>query len=184
MRLPDKGRDVQTLKPVDRSKEWLAALMSAEARPAAGFKGHPNAAVWLPNTAVARAWMEYVKTGAVGDTTPPPAPFHVQASFKEEVGTEITWSAAADFESGIRGFVVLRDGRELAKVPETPVGKFGRPLFQSMTYHDTPSQPMPEMRYVDTSAKPGEQHTYAVIAVNSVGLKSEPTSASKAPAQR
>jgi hypothetical protein len=184
MRLPDRGRDDQTLKPVDRSTEWLAALMSADARPAAEFKGHPNAAVWLPNATVARAWMEYVKTGAVGDTTPPPAPFHVQASFKEEVGTEITWSAAADFESGIRGFVVLRDGRELATVPGTPVGKFGRPLFQSMTYHDTPSQPMPEMRHLDTSARPSAQHTYAVIAVNSVGLKSEPTSASKAPAQR
>jgi len=26
------------------------------------------------------------------------------------------------------------------------IGKFGRPLFQSMTYHHTPSQPMPEMR--------------------------------------
>jgi hypothetical protein len=70
---------------------------------------------------------------------------------------------------------VIGDGQELAKVPETPIGKFGRPLFQSMTYHDTPSQPMPEMRYVDTSAKPGEKHKYSVISVNSVGLKSAPS---------
>ena len=42
-------------------------------------------------------------------------------------------------------------------------------------YHDTPSQPMPQMRYVDTSAKSGEKHAYAVITVNSVGLKSEPS---------
>src|SRR5262249_23281403 len=55
-----------------------------------------------------------------------------------------------------------------------PVGKFGRPLFQSMTYHDTPSQPLPEMRYLDTTAKEGEKHTYAVVTVNSVGLKSAP----------
>ena len=67
----------------------------------------------------------------------------------------------------------MRDGQELARVPEKPVGKFGRPLFQSMTYHDTPSQPMPEMRFLDVSAKPGEKHTYAIIIVNSVGLKSE-----------
>ena len=26
-----------------------------------------------------------------------------------------------------------------------------------MTYHDTPSQPMPEMRYVDASAKTGRE---------------------------
>ena len=70
-------------------------------------------------------------------------------------------------------FIVLRDGQEVAKVPEKPAGKFGRPLFQSMTYHDTPSQPMRQMRYVDAAAKAGEKHTYAVISVNSVGLKSK-----------
>ena len=79
------------------------------------------------------------------------------------------------FESGLRCFIVLRDGQELAQVPKTPVGKYGRPLFQSMTYHDTPSKPLPEMRYVDSSAKAGAKHEYAVIAVNSVGLKSEPS---------
>jgi hypothetical protein len=31
------------------------------------------------------------------------------------------------------------------------------------------------MRYLDASAGPGEQHTYAVIAVSSVGLTSEPS---------
>jgi hypothetical protein len=96
---------------------------------------------------------------------------------KGDQGTEIVWSAEADFESGIGGFIVLRDGQELAKVPETPVGKFGRPLFQAMTYHDTPAQPLPEMRYVDASAKAGEKHAYAVIAVNSVGLRSKPSAA-------
>ena len=35
------------------------------------------------------------------------------------------------------------------------------------------------MRYVDSSAKPGEKHTYAVVTVNSVGLKSEPAAAAK-----
>ena len=109
----------------------------------------------------------------VGDTTPPPAPTNVRVSAKGDKGVEITWNAEADFESGIRGFIVLRDGQELAKVPQKPVGKFGRPLFQTMTYHDTPTKPLPEMRYLDASAKPGEKHTYAVITVNSVGLKSE-----------
>ena len=80
-------------------------------------------------------------------------------------------------ESGIGGFIVLRDGQGLAKVPEKPVGKFGRALFQSMTYHDTPSQPLPQMRYVDTSAKAGEKHGYSIVSVNSVGLKSQPSAA-------
>ena len=172
MRLPEKGSKDQTLKPVDTSSAWLAPLMGVEAQPAAAFQGNPNVAVWLPNEAVARAWAQYVKTGAVGDTTPPPAPFDVKVSDTGDRGTEIRWSAEADFESGIRNFIVLRDGQELGTVPRTPVGKFGRPLFQSMTYHDTPAQPMPEMRFVDTSAKPGEKHAYEVITVNGVGLKS------------
>jgi hypothetical protein len=175
MRLPDKGSKSQKLKPVDMSQAWLAPLMSEDAKPAAQFKSNPKVAVWLPNEAVAKAWMEYIKTGAVSDKTPPPAPYDVNASAKGDEGTEITWKADADFESGIRNFIVLRDGQEMAQVPENPVGKFGRPLFQSMTYHDTPSQPMPEMRYVDASAKAGEKHSYTVVTVNSVGLKSAPS---------
>src|SRR5260221_7215671 len=175
-----KGSKDQTLKPMDTSKAWLAPFLGDEAKPAAEFKGNRDESIWLPNEAVAKAWMEYVKTGATSDTTPPPAPFDVHVSAKGEQGTEILWSAEADFESGIGGFIVLRDGQELAKVPEKPVGKFGRPLFQSMTYHDTPDQPIPAMRYVDTSAKAGEKHTYAVITVNGVGLKSEASRAATA----
>jgi pimeloyl-ACP methyl ester carboxylesterase len=180
MRLPDKGSTDQTLKPVDMSHAWLAALVekdpqNAAAVPAAEYKGNPLEAVWLPNEAIAKAWIEYVKTGEVSDTTPPPAPYEVKISLKGDKGTEITWQADADFESGIRNFVILRDGQELASVPKTAVGKYGRPLFQSMTFHDTPSQPMPEMRYADTSAKAGEKHHYTLVTVNSVGLKSQPS---------
>ena len=175
MRLPDKGSKDQKLKPMDTSKAWLAPLFGDEAKPAAEFKGNENEAVWLPNEAVARAWTEYVKTGATSDTTPPPAPFDIKVVSKGDEGTEITWNAEADFESGIQQFILLRDGQELARVPEKPIGKFGRPLFQRITYHDTPSQPIPEMRYVDVSAKVGEKHTYCVITVNGVGLRSEPS---------
>src|SRR6266536_188082 len=174
-RLPDKGGKDQTLKPMDASKAWLAPLFGDEAVPAAEFKGNANEAVCLPNESVAKAWMEYVKTGATSDTTPPPVPFNVKSISKTDQGTEITWSAEADFESGIQQFIVLRDGRELARVPEKPIGKFGRPLFQSMTYHDTPAQPLPEMRFLDASGKSGEKHSYVVVTVNSGGLKSGPS---------
>src|SRR5882724_4513692 len=78
MRLPEKGSKDQALKPMDTSHAWLAPLFGDEAVPAAEFKGNAAEAVWLPNEAVAKAWMEYVKTGAVSDTTPPPAPFDVR----------------------------------------------------------------------------------------------------------
>jgi hypothetical protein len=176
-RLPERGSPDQTLKPMDAGRAWLAPMFGKDAVPAADYHSDLKESVWLPDEAVARAWEEYVKTGAVGDTTPPPAPFHVKASFRGEQGTEITWNAEADFETGIGGFLVLRDGEELAKVPQAPVGKFGRPLFQGMTYHDTPVQPLPEMRHLDTSARSGEKHVYSVVTVNGVGLKSKPSPA-------
>lgn len=75
--------------------------------------------------------------GATTDKTAPPSPFAVTAEVKEG-GVVLRWNAEADFESGLKGFVVLRDGTELAQLSEKPVGRFGRPLFQSMSYHDTP----------------------------------------------
>ena len=71
----------------------------------------------------------------------------------------------------------MRDGEELAKVPQKTIGKFGRPLFQNMTYHDTPAQPLAAMKYRDLTVNAGE-HKYAVITVNSAGLKSESAGAS------
>jgi hypothetical protein len=174
-RLPDPGSADQTLRPMNAGRGWLAPLFGTSAVPAADYQGDANDSVWLPDEAVARAWSEYVKTGAVGDTTAPPAPFNVKASRRGQRAAEITWNAEADFESGIRSFLVLRDGVELARVPQDPTGKFGRPLFQTMTYHDTPAQPLLPLRYVDASARPGAKHVYSVITLNGVGLTSQPS---------
>ena len=61
------------------------------------------------------------------------------------------------------------------RVCRTRIVRSYRPLFQSMTYHDTSVKPLAEMRYLDTSARPGEKHHYTVVAVNSVGLVSAPS---------
>jgi hypothetical protein len=56
-----------------------------------------------------------------------------------------------------------------------------------MTHHDTPTQPLSELRHLDTLARPGEMHAYIVIAINGAGWESEPsprsTSAKKWPAR-
>ncbi len=171
-RLPGKGSKEQTLKPVDLTAGWLATPLTDRAVPAPSYTGKAEEAVWLPGAAVARAWMEYVKTGAVGDTTPPPPASHVKAVRRADGTVEVTWDAAADFESGIRAFVVQRDGKDMAQVPEKPLGRFGRPLFQTMSYHDTPEKPLPAMRFVDRSARAGTNYEYRVIVVNGVGLRS------------
>ena len=175
MRLPDKGSADQRLKPVDLQSAWLATLLTDKAEPRTSYVGEAKETVWLPNQHVAKAWMEYVKTGAVSDCTPPPTAFNVRAIRKQDQAIEVTWEAEADIESGIQAFVIQRDGKDVARIPEKPVGKFGRPLFQVMSYGDTPERPLPEMRYVDQSPPAGAKHEYRVIVVNGVGLKSQPS---------
>ncbi len=175
MRLPAPGARDQRLRPVDSKQAWLAEVLGDSAVPAGAYRGEPRAAVWLPGERVAKAWAEYVRTGSVSDISPPPAPFDVKATEKAGQGVEIRWDASADFESGIQRFVVQRDGKDLASVPEKPVGKYGKPLFQSVSYHDTPEEPLPQMRFLDRAAGPGEKHEYRVIAVNGAGLMSKPS---------
>jgi hypothetical protein len=102
-RLPEKGSDGSKLRPVDLAKGWLAPLMGTEAVPATDFRGEPAESVWLPDGRMARAWQEYVRNGAVGDTTPPPAPTGVKAVATAGRGVTVTWDATADLESGVLG---------------------------------------------------------------------------------
>lgn len=136
-----------------------------------------------PAAKATRAWeeqmagklAEYVKTGAVSDTTPPPAPLRVSARRDNSGQIVVTWHAHADLESGIKAFVVERDGQRVAQVPEKPVNPYGRPLFQGMTYHDTPQAPWPAMRYIDKSNATGPLPVYGIRTINSVDLVSKPT---------
>ncbi len=166
MRLPKTGGAPLNLMPSD--KAWLAPLLAKEAVPAAKFTGDPNKAVWLPSEAVARAWMAYVKDTALPDTTPPPPPTNVRVT-----GNQLTWQAEADLESGLAGFIIERDGKEIAKLPEQPKNPFGRPIFQGLQYSDTPTLPLVPLTFTDKTAEPGKQHTYRIIAVNTAGLKSQ-----------
>jgi hypothetical protein len=177
MRLPAPGAANQTLRPVDMNTAWLADEFGEVAVPATEYKGNAKEAVWLPNAAVAKAWMEYVKTGTVSDFTPPPAPFNVKVIAKGDEGNEIVWEADADFESGLGGFIVLRDGKGLTTLaPKTPRdGVFGRPLFQGLSYHDTPEDAQRPMSFVDATAKAGQKHSYAVVELNSAGVPSKPS---------
>jgi pimeloyl-ACP methyl ester carboxylesterase len=169
-RLPKVSGDPLRAMPTD--DVWLAPVTGGEAVAASVFSGDPLKAAWLPNEALAKKWMQYVKDTAVTDATAPPAPKNVRVR-----GAELTWEAEADLESGLAGFIIERDGQFLANVPEQGKNPFGRPLFQNLQYSDTPTQPLVPLHFIDENADPGKQHVYRVIAVNTVGLKSTPTSA-------
>ena len=164
-RLPSKTGDPLTPMPDDA---WLAPLLGTEAIAAAKFSGEKEKSVWLPNEVIAKAWMSYVKDTAIPDSTPPPAPTNVIVK-----GSDISWSAEADLESGLASFIVERDGQPIATVPEQGKNPFGRPIFQNLQFSDTPTQPLVEMHFTDTRAERGKTHQYRVISVNTAGLKSK-----------
>jgi len=147
---------------------WLATLLGTEASTATKFAGDKTKAVWLPNEAVAKAWMHYVKDTAIPDTTPPPSPTNVRVT-----GSDLTWEAEADLESGIAHFIIERDGQAIGTVPEKPANPFGRPIFQGLQYSDTPTNPLVRMTFTDKKAESGKKHEYRVIAVNTAGLQSK-----------
>ncbi len=170
-RLPDHGG--VALKPMPLEESWLAPLEAGNPIPsapiaAADFKGDLGTSVWLPDKTIAGSSRQYITDTAVTDTTPPPAPANLTVN-----GNELSWEAEADLESGLASFEIERDGKFLAKVPEEAKNPFGRPLFQNLSYSDTPTQPLVAMRFTDTTAEAGKTYIYKVIAVNTVGLKSE-----------
>ncbi len=165
-RLPDEPG--APLKPMPVDGAWLAPLLGTEAAPASSFSGSPNTALWMPNQEIAAKWAAYVNDTNVPDTTPPPAPDDLKVQ-----GAELSWTAQADLESGLAHFVIERDGQPLATVPEAPKNPFGRPIFQGLQYSDTPAAPLVKMHYTDPQPEPGKTHTYRVIAVNTVGLRSD-----------
>jgi pimeloyl-ACP methyl ester carboxylesterase len=165
-RLPKVHGD--PLITISGDKAWLATLLSTEAVPIGEYAGDPQLAVWLPNQQIAQSWMQYVKDTNVADQTPPPAPINLQVN-----NHQLSWEAEADLESGLAGFIIERDSELLANLAGS--NPFGRPLFQSLQYSDTPTQPLVGMQFTDTQPIPGKVHQYRVIAVNTVGLKSTGT---------
>ncbi|NQV25054.1 MAG: hypothetical protein HQ518_11875 [Rhodopirellula sp.] len=169
VRLPNVNGE--PLRPMPMDDVWLASPTGFKAVPVAKYESDPLKAAWLPNAAVAKSWGQYVNDTAVTDTTSPPTPTNLRRT-----GNTLSWSAEGDLESGLAYFIIERDGEFLANVPEQGRNRFGRPIFQNLQYSDTPTQPLVPMQFTDQTA--AAKHTYRVIAVNTVGLKSAPATES------
>jgi len=166
LRLPEKLGE--PLRALPNNGAWLSTLLTTEAVSAKQYAGDHAKAVWLPNEAVAKLWMHYVKDTQVPDTTPPPAPSNLRVN-----GTELTWDAEADLESGIAHFIIERDGQKIATVPDQAKNPFGRPIFQGLQYSDTPAMPLVKMTFTDAKPEAGKKHAYRIRTVNTAGLVSE-----------
>ncbi len=171
-RLPEQGQGTLRAMPADDA--WLADLNTTTASSAKSYPSDALKAIWLPNESIAKAWMQYVVDTHVIDETPPPAPTDVHLS--EGV---LTWQADADEESGLAGFLIECDGKEIARVPQKGANPFGRPLFQNLQYSDTPSQPLVEMNFKLDAAHHPLSAQYRISAINTEGLRSAPAVASQ-----
>ena len=179
-RLPAEPGTAGPLNDMDQRAAWLASVPLDPAafdvvvpRPAGEYAGDPRRAVWLPNERVALAWREFIRTGSVSDLTKPSPPSNVMAEQKRD-GIRLTWQAEADFESGIGGFEIRRNGQPVGRVPEDVATGRARPLFQKMSYHDTPESPLPTMQFFDAAGTSTLQYT--VTTINGAGQLSQPAS--------
>lgn len=173
-RLPPVGTNSQRLRPIKVEEGVLATLDGRQITSATEFTGDHSQATWLPSLEFATAWKEFITTGSVGDTTPPPATTNVVVTPLPNGMLRLSWNADADFESGIAAFHIKKGEQIVAKIPTETSNRFGRPLFQRMSYHDTPEQPLPQMS-VEFDALKLNGAMFEVIAINSAGLKSSPT---------
>jgi lysophospholipase L1-like esterase len=174
-RLPEIDADDQSLRPIDRTKSWLGSPTGDVLVAAESFEGDASKMAWLPDGDFAKKWSEFLKTGAISDSTPPPTP-QLTVESTSEGKVVLTWTAEADFESGLSGFRIQRDAKTAASLPDEPKGTFGRPIFQTMSYSGTPVQPLASMRWTDNPTA-GKRVVYKLYSINSVGLESEPASA-------
>ncbi|WP_246151352.1 alpha/beta hydrolase family protein [Rubripirellula reticaptiva] len=158
----------EPLREISTDHAWLAEPTGSTAISAAEFNGDRLSMIWLPDEDIAKAWIQFRQNTDVADVTPPPEPSHVIID-----GNQLSWNAEADLQSGIEKFIVMRDGEFLAQIGGE--NRFGRPLFQGLQYSDTPIQPLAKMEFTDETATNGNEHEYAIITINTAGLKSKPT---------
>lgn len=159
------GNDLQTA--------WLGDNATLQIAPLNSFAGDKQQATWLPNETVARVWQEFVSTGHVRDVTPPTeAPTILSVSQPSARSVELTWQALADLDSGLRGFVIYRNGQVLGTHRATLPRRFAEDQFQQISYHDTPEQPLPELRFRDDSAPAAGELFYEITTLNGEGLES------------
>lgn len=168
MRLGETGNE---LKPVNLTDARFAETWESPPLPAGDSKDQGKHAIWLPDARYAAIWASYVKSAEIADNTPPPAPSEVNVGKDAEGRWKLKWAVEADFESGLAGFEILNGDEVIARLPEKPANPFGKPLFQGMSYHDTPREPVAEMTFVDP-ARREEKPKYAVRSINTAGLKS------------
>ncbi|SMG40934.1 hypothetical protein [Arenibacter troitsensis] len=105
MRLSNNGNNPIQL---DSHGHWLGNLETNEIKTALEVKNELSDWGWLPNEDIAKNWQEFVQTGWVSDSTPPPIPLQLKIE-RSEGRCILSWKSEIDIESGIKQFNIYRD---------------------------------------------------------------------------
>ena len=154
------------MRNMDPSKAWLGDTASYNIYKAAAYPGDKMRAAWLPDSAIAARWREYVITGTVIDRTPPPAPYGLHLHRRHNVTVELSWKADADIESGISHFNIYKDDQLIGRFPSS--GE-----YQQFDTNGDDAYPLflPEMR-TDITLLWNDPGKISVSTVNHFGLES------------
>jgi hypothetical protein len=167
-RLPDQAGESQ-LKPMDTSNAWIGDWITRAISSAATYTGNKGTACWFPNERWAKMWQEYMATGTQKDSTPPPAPYNLNGTYNNGQ-LVLRWDADADMETGIKTFIIYRNGSLLQKMswPNAPSTLFTKEKgFQRWDDGDQPNPtPAPNMTFTDNNLSSTATYTYEVSTVN------------------
>jgi pimeloyl-ACP methyl ester carboxylesterase len=168
-RLPPPEKPDQPLRPMDTSKAWLGDPQTLSIAPESKFTGDKERASWLLDEAAARRWQEFGKTGDVKDRTPPPAPTNLKA-VQVDGKVQLSWSAEADLETGIKRFHIFRDGKRIGFLggAVTEVNKLG--YYQTWNYGDEPEPRPAPMVFLDKAGTAASR--YQVTTENHARMES------------
>ncbi|SFC66505.1 hypothetical protein SAMN05421747_11812 [Parapedobacter composti] len=159
------------LNDMDLSRGWLGDNKHINTYSSGDYAGDPLQLSWLPDSATAAKWKEYVITGDVIDRTPPPAPYDVKAKRIHNREVELSWRADADVESGIKQFCIYDGEQLIARFPEQDVYQ----RFDTNGDNAIGFTALAEMRVVLTLAESSDANL-RVSTVNHAGLHSTRTS--------
>jgi poly(3-hydroxybutyrate) depolymerase len=156
-------------KDMDQSIAWLCDTTTTgkpEIYRASVFTGNKQSMSWLPDSACAARFREFVMTNTIKDTTPSPAPEKLRLESKGD-SIFFTWKAVADVESGIRCFNIYKNGQLFARYPsEGDFQKFSTNGDQAM-----PMNP-PAMVFRFSNGEVNKRDIIGIATVNRFGLES------------
>ena len=165
-RLPKEGVKLRAVPAF----AWRAHPQTFDVKSPEMSSGDPREyTTWLIDGEFAALWQEYCKTGDVTVKAAPPPPTGVTAAASDK-GVSLAWKGTAGLESGLKQFVIYRNGEKIATAGSDMAKGNPNGFVQVANYGDEPEPRHPVMTFADAAGKAGDE--YEVVSINHAGIES------------